>query len=131
MIEYFERGGISGGQDYLNNLVAPHATTVRWTYTIPTGKHAYVAYATCKLMRDVAPTGLAMAESYINFTPSAGGLSRIYTTLQSATVGDQERADIGGIGVYGPGDKIEGKTYDGGTGGSHTYHVSIGYTEFT
>ncbi len=130
-LEYFERSPATGGQDYLGNLIGPHGTTVRWSYTIPTGKYAYIAYIRTLLMRDAAPGVLALAECYVNITCVGGGLSRIYTPMLSATVGDGRFSEIGNIGVYGPGDKFEGKTYDASTGGSHTYNNSMGYTEFT
>ena len=119
---YYDRNATSFSQAYNANL-APHANTVRWTYTLASGKKLLVESASAYAFRTAAATvnsyGWGLVTTYdgtnfsnilpmvINLT-SLAAVDRAYIT-QSVT-------------VY-AGQQILAATWDNATGGTITWDI--------
>ena len=66
-------------------VVAPHAITTRWTYTVPSGRIAFLE-AVHSLLEPT--TAANQAGTFILVTRSGGGAQRFYTRLSGATIYD-------------------------------------------
>jgi len=129
--EWFDRNPVHRFQYYFNNIVAPHADTDRWTYSVPAGKKAFMELLTCALIRDAAATTAGWARATIYIQPSGGTMQRaLWASLYSITQGDKDHAEIGSGPLLYAGDAVKGQTGDGSTGGSVTYLVTAKITEF-
>jgi hypothetical protein len=111
--------------------VAPHGETVRWTYTVPAGKKAFVESVFAYLRRSAAATTVGRAAVVIWITPS-GGSAAILIDVEILTnnVGDSDRQGVGQSLILLPGDTIEARTVDISTGGTVNYSAAAKITEF-
>jgi len=130
-LEWYDRNPYHRFQSYMNNNTAPHGVTTRWTYTVPTGKKAFVEGAQTYIHRITAAAPVGLVQVVIYVTPSGGGMSAfLLSQLITNNVGDKDHTEIGGGPVLYPGDAIEGQTSDVSTGGTTNLNITTEITEF-
>jgi len=111
--------------------VAPHGITVRWEYTVPAGRKAFVESLQVRIMRTAAATTLGKAHAIIVLIPSGqAGAYQFVCSLLNNTVGASESLSVGQALVLNPGDTLRAATLDGSTGGTCDYFLSCKITEF-
>lgn len=128
---YYDRNSATKGRTYGAAGVAPHATTTRWEYTVPSGKAAYVETLNVLLLRDNAPTVQALAQIII-YIQSSDAVTAIALQLREYTTstyvflyGSQSN-----IALLKSGDVIYAASNDPSTGGTHIITADMKLTEF-
>lgn len=135
-------------QTYVAAGVAPHASTQRQLYTVPTGKVTAVLYAWARLRRDADATAGGWARAEFGF--SRNGVASIYqtdgTTLAAAAVtvlyaelmendlaiGNRAYESLRTAPLFFPaGTQLFWNTIDLSTGGTIDYRMSSLLIEFT
>jgi len=130
--EWYDRNPASKCDQYQNTL-SPHGQTVRLTYTVPAGKKAMVELLQADVFRRTVATTAAYPSSSWNLTPSGESIKYILLstlTPEQNAIGDKDYRELGATLALFPGDKVEGITVDGGTGGTAMYYLSYKITEF-
>jgi hypothetical protein len=111
--------------------VAPHTTTPRWTYTVPSGKKAMIEFLHVRILRSAAATTAGKVTAAISITPSGGPSADIMVAnILTNNVGDREALVSGATLTLLAGDKIAGYTSDASTGGTIDYVLACKATEF-
>lgn len=100
---------------FANTGVAPHASTVRGTYTVPAGSLALVRYAGLQIVRQTAaaPVGLAIAYADLATSYLINDIA-----LQLNGVGDNVRQLLTGELSLAAGEALRLVTSDASTGGT-------------
>lgn len=116
---------------YYTNVVAPHGSTVRGTYTVPVGRVAFLELFFLNGYRNNAAAATGLVQAYVEFTPNGGVASRIlqiqfFTNTQYT--GDRQQSPT--FGQMKAGDNIRFSTFDGSTGGDCGYILAIKGVEF-
>lgn len=109
----------------------PHATTMRWSYTVPTGKKAFIeSYEIFEQIVTAAGTpGTRIIQ--LRITPSGGSITVwVFLVLKSNNPGDTQSVFAGHSGILLAGDVLQSDTYDDSTGGTVAYIASSKITEF-
>lgn len=129
--QWFDRNPLAVAKSFVQTAVAPHATTVRWSYTVPAARKCQLEMVALEVLRDVAAAPVGFASVLVRYTPSGGAATTIVRidTLNN-TVGAVNVSSLGGAITGFPGDLFEGLTADGSTGGSNLYVVTGKFTEF-
>ena len=112
---------------------APHATTTRWTYTVPDGKNAILETAYVMVIRrSAAPTS-----SYANFRlwdtaeiNAQFGILAAASIVDMNGVGDKDRDHITGNIILHEGDILSAISYDISDGGTVGYWSGAKIEEF-
>jgi len=70
---YYDRDPVMVNQESSLAALAPHGSTTRFTYTVPSGKKAYmeVSYADVTVITAAAPAGSKSVR--LTYTPDGGG----------------------------------------------------------
>jgi len=128
-LEWYDRNPVA--KHYASNpsSVAPHSATVRWIYTVPSGKKAFISILQAGVTRQTAATTLGQAYAAIYLTISAVSDVILAANLNDNTVGAKNVLVASG-GVLNAGDSIYGQTMDISTGGTCMYNVNYYTTEF-
>lgn len=127
---YYDRTAVTHALNSNLNGLAPHALTIRWTYTVPAGRVAYVESAQVTAWRETAAAPLGTVGAVVRCTPVAGVLCNIVGAwLFDNTVGARQAEALGSMGYLSAGDVIDGITFDQGVGGTASYRVDAKYTE--
>ena len=126
-LEWYDRSPSNENIDYGASSVAPHSLTERASYTVPTGKKAFVSGAYGDVMRRSAAGTLG--EAYAFFTVAAVVLMAIGHNNNSE--GHTERGSGLASSVVLTGTKISIETIDESTGGTMNYYLSISIMEFS
>lgn len=129
--QWFDRNPLAVAKAYVNAATAPHATTVRWTYTVPAARKVQLEMVALEVLRDAAAAPVGFASVLVRYTPNGGANTTIVRidTLNN-TVGAVNVQSLGGAITGFAGDLFEGVTSDGSTGGSNLYVVTAKFTEF-
>jgi len=129
--DWYDRNPISKNDNYDILDITPHSTTTRLTYTVPAGKKAMLEILQATVRRRTAATTLGRAYALWQFTPS-GDLTKIllFSRVEDNTVGAKDDHALGTTMAMYAGDRIDGNTYDGSTGGTCDYTLSYKITEF-
>jgi hypothetical protein len=129
--QFYDRNPAHDILTYEGNGVAPHAATQRDTYTVPTGKKAFIGAAEVEVVRQTAASTAGRATIYIRVTPYGGsGTVLIVVGTWKNAVGDDARLSIGqSICLY-AGDVVDIYTSDGSTGGTVDYRGKVHLTIF-
>jgi hypothetical protein len=128
---WHDRNPLTKGLIYSANLVAPHADTVRWTYTVPAGKKALIEQAQVAVLRSGAATAVAVVRAYVQATTLDVGTSILaYAAHHNIAANVQDGQVAGGTIMLAANQVLEGKTDDPSTGGTNTFMVSAKLTEF-
>lgn len=129
--QFYDRNPVPKSQLFSGAGIAPHADVIRWSYTVPVGKKAWVDGCTVYVIRDAAATAVNSCFCGIQYTPSGGAISRLNVCYQVVnTVGDQIHNSLTQIGALMPGDLIQADDSDISTGGTHVIEESAKYTEY-
>lgn len=127
-IERVPNGKATLASSYVANLVAPHGSATRWTYTVPSNTATEIESCLGLWARDAAaaPAGLVTASIAQS---GFGGILR--------TDGSDNTVDVGHIGMLArpgflaAGESITGTTADASVGGTVRYNVVARYREFS
>jgi len=130
---YYDRNPISQTINYDASAVAPHADTVRGTYTVPSGKKAYLetVWLHTLVATVAAPAGLKRTR--ILLVIATGGTSTLDDAVLAAvenTAGNKEHVSYQGSLLMMVSDVLELHTEDGGTGGTVDHRMAAKFVEF-
>jgi hypothetical protein len=106
--------------------VAPHTSTARWTYTVPTGRKAAIVGAHYEVFRNSAATTGGDITSLVN----AQNAFPVYFDVFNNTVGFTDRERNSGTMYLLAGQAITANDTDLSTGGSVSFTTSAEGTEF-
>lgn len=128
---WYDRNATNQNQGAIVTAAAPHTNTIRWTYTVPSARKAFVEILTVTMVRNGAAAPLGFYENFITYTPNAGVAKiPLIVWMRTNNVGDRVSQAIGqGMTLY-AGDVINASDDDASTGGSVDYHSSIKAAEF-
>jgi hypothetical protein len=128
----FERAATYPHQQFLAGAVAPHAGTVRFTYTVPTNRIALLTAVHVKVRRETAPTTAGLVSAFVYLTDPTANVYRFASvSFVSSTVGAQDWFS-GYVGTFVPaGWSVSAQTGDSSTGGTCAYEISVHIVEFT
>lgn len=125
-LEWYDRNPQYTREGYQASGVAPHPSTERASYTVPTGKKALISMVHLSLIRDAAPTTEALAAAYALLA----GIRILEAHSFSSSVGDKDSCSVGQSGTLNAGETLSTRTLDGSTGGSYHYAVCLVCIEF-
>jgi len=125
-LEWYDRNPALQAIAYVIDNVSPHAETLRASYTVPTGKKAWVQTEDVFLRRRTAPTtaGLVFGKIVVVnvHLMEAAFNSAIVDTIATKDLAPQMLLQAGqSIGIY---------TADASTGGAIDYYITGQITEF-
>ena len=125
-LEWYDRNPQIQRQRYLHDGLAPHAATLRFSYTVPTGKKAYINMLLVALLRVTAATTVGEAKGYFIIE----GSESLMVHLWGNAVNDG-RELVGGAGaLLSAGEVITAYTGDASEGGTIMYFLSLLAVEF-
>ena len=128
---WYDRNPSIQVKNYSAAGVAPHTSTLRWSYTVPSGKKAFLELADIEVVRATAATTVGMVSAGITYTPSGGSeVNVIVVEIRTNGVGDRAGKTVGQAFVMSAGDSIKAYTTDTSTGGTIDYTMSAKITEF-
>jgi len=112
--------------------VGNHVTTLRFTYTVPSGRKFALGWLQVFLNRFTVATTAAQVFCEITITPSGGAeLLMAYVETAVSNLVDTNRMQTVGAGlILLAGDALKGYDSDGSTGGTVTVGEQITGTEF-
>lgn len=111
---------------YAANLIAPHAATIRWEYTVPNGRRAILENGSAWIARSAvaAPAATAQADIVVLRGGVAPALLILRASLLDNVVGANIFTQLQQPWKLNAGDVVRGQTNDQSTGGSHAYHIA-------
>ena len=118
---------------WAGSQLAPHATTVRWTYTVPKGRNAFLEFMMCRVYRYSAADVVGGVNSMIRVTPKDGSATLLVVASISVgdnVAGDRELIVVGQSMLLFSESKIEGVSFVTGTGGTTDHIIVAKFTEF-
>jgi len=125
-LEWYDRNPQAARQQYSGTNVTPHAFTIRFTYTVPTGKKTFVMAAFVRTIRvQVATTlgpstiGIYLADKFL--IARAHCDNTLYSTVA---------AEVGHSGILLAGETCKGGTSDASTGGQMDFDIITHLVEF-
>jgi len=125
-LEWYDRNPQSITFTFYAEDTAPHSTTIRWSYTVPTGKKFYVENAMAFQLRGVAATTLG--RSYVRVV--ARDVSVLHAQMERNEVGDSVHLNVGRGCLVQAGEEVRGITMDEGEGGTIDMGASMHGVEF-
>jgi hypothetical protein len=132
---YYDRNATSITNNYAAATIAPHGATNRWTYTVPSGRKAFLEFAEVQVIMETVPTVTATqsAQSYLQVTTAAGSTKLIMLAmLYGATVvqGSRDTVALGGSMELQPAEVLIGTTVNSFTAGSCWHFLTTKLSEF-
>lgn len=128
---FYDRNGATKGAGYSAAALASHATTQRWSYTVPGTKKCAIGGATLTLRGVTAggPAGTAICGCRL--TPSGGAATVVAQLVAffNAPLQGMSASALEGLQLM-SNDQLEGITGDTSTGASGDYAVSFAGLEF-
>lgn len=127
---WHDRNATARGRSYSAGAVAPHGSTTRWTYTVPSSKKCLLESAWCLVMRDgaAAPAGRARSLVYVD---TGDGTSEVgEPQILTNGVGDQQSALVAGQMTLNAGGIVAAVTEDSSTGGTVRFMATAKLTEY-
>ncbi|HYS76894.1 MAG TPA: hypothetical protein VEM38_12445 [Burkholderiales bacterium] len=104
--------------------VAPHAGTIRWTYTVPASRKCLVEFIALLQVRITAAAPVGLWQNAIQYTPSGGGATTIWNLISIGNaINDKDHEDLGASMTLLAGDTLNQLDADASTGGT-TQQVS-------
>lgn len=129
--QFYDRNPGSILIDYSATGVAPHALTVRSTYTVPVARKAYLESGEMKLNRGTRPTGvLAPIRGWIKGVVSANAGTILTLVLLTSAKYKSTQASLSSQITMLPGDSITLETQDTNTGGTADLDLSAKLMEY-
>jgi len=126
LLEWYDRNPADRTINYSAVGVAPHVLTERASYTVPSGKKAFVGGAAVLLLRDGTPTTAAPVNGNIIF----GANGTMWVSHTNATLNSSEKETVTFNGVLLEGTTLKIYTQDTSNGGSYTYRICCVAMEF-
>lgn len=128
---YHDRTPVAKASNYGADGIGPHGTTVRSTYTVPSGKKALLMGAQVNAYRATAaaPVGKVMAKLVVS-PAVGGGTNPVLRSSAGNAVGELFGDNIGEVGVFSAGDVASLTSEDASTGGTVDYRLSMNLSEF-
>ncbi len=138
---YVSAGSRQRGQYYDRNPVpqleqdesayAPHGETERWSYTVPSGKRAYIETLFLYVRRTSVATTVGYANVYVRYLPAGGSqVLLLMAELYDNNMGANAIQHGTQFGLINPGDKLLAITRDTSMGGVINPTVSAKIIEF-
>lgn len=129
----YDRNPITVALSVAPGTVAPHADTIRASYTIPTGKRAILEAVDIiiEIITAAGPSGDKRAE--LRYVPNGGAdtqFIRAGLLASSNTIGDKQFKAFGLSAIFSDGDVINARTADIGTGGTTSPQIKAKFTEY-
>ncbi len=122
---FYDRAAAASTQS-INVVVAPHAQTTRFTYTVPANRKAYVENIRVFMNRQTSAATAATMVAAI----AAGGVELKYLATTNNTPGTQfNDMSTAQVTLY-PGDVMTGYTIDTSVGGTVNFVIQSKSTEF-
>lgn len=127
---FYERNSITRVLYNSQQLIGPHALTVRATYTVPAGRRAVLTATHLWKVRNTAAAPIGEWRASLRLTVNA-----VQCTLRSLSSWDNTlliptNQDTPEAVFLNAGDIIDLLTFDGSTGGTCSYVVGASYVEF-
>ncbi len=108
------------------DAAAPHASTARGSYTVPTGRKAFVASYNVEVSRETVATTLGRAR----VQELVAGTQTVVVSLFDNTVGARQVSSPSGGHVSLTGNIVSITDDDGSTAGTVTFVADVGIVEF-
>lgn len=127
----YDRNAIPRASAYFTSAIAPHALTVRWSYTVPASKKFQLGGASVGMANQTATTAGGIIESSIRYTPSGGAATRILSCI-AGVMPNANNLNVTGLqGAFGfAGDLFEGITQDTSVTTTNLYQNEMQGIEF-
>jgi len=130
-LAWYDRNPVSVIKWWGMQDVAPHFSTQRWTYTVPTSKKAYIENVNAMAVRTVVATTVGRVCDYVVYYPSGGGsLWLTEAEFIKNAVGDSDKNNIACPITMLVGDTVTGFTSDDSTAGTVDHFLMAKITEF-
>lgn len=123
---YWDRNPVTTSNGYYNT-VGPHSNTTRFTYTVPSGRKAFIDSGSVNVNRITAATVAGQVRVALA-TPTLSNVLTLFT--YSNTVGFADKSVVGGSLLILAGAVLEGTTEDTSTGGTILFTIYAHGTEF-
>ena len=130
--EYYDRAPLPQLLNFSAFALGPHAATVRASYTVPSGKRAYIELARSFIRRNTAATAVSEVRGTINLNSTDALTNTLVHTefLDNATTARHDQV-VGVSGLLVAADVVRILTQDAGTGGTCSYYLTAKAVEFT
>ena len=125
-LEWYDRNPQECTFTYAGDDVAPHSSTVRWTYTVPTGKKLFVESAVALVTRVTA----ADTASEVVARVTARAMSLLRAKIYTNAVGDKDHMNVGRSVIMLAGSVLQGSTADLSTAGTIDFLATLHGIEF-
>ena len=126
-----DRNALTVAYTYGLAATAPHAGTVRATYTCPANRRALITNISNALMRQTAAAPVGTIESYARITNVAAVAARVIElTCIDNTVGYQQSQSLAQSATLLPTETVTHATSDNSTGGTAYYVGAFVGTEY-
>ena len=125
-LEWYDRNPIMQQANYGPSLFGPHSETVRATYTVPTGKKAFLASMDLGAERHAASTTDGVWQIFI----VAGAAEVVRAFSEDSTVYARVHKSLSQAGIILAGQDISLRTSDVSTGGTVLYAGGWNIVEF-
>jgi hypothetical protein len=130
--QFFERSATYPHQQATLIFIAPHAQTNRFTYTVPANRLALIHYAAVHVGRATAATTASNCGGFVYLTNPGGTVFRIlHVEFIDNTLQNWRSQVISTNTIIPEGWSVKADTFDNSTGGTITYLISCGITEFS
>lgn len=127
---YYDRAPVPTVIAY-NATVGPHGQTTRASYTVPTGKKAFIESLFAFVQRAAAATAAGNQFGIIGYTPASAAYADIAApVVNSNTVGTSQALTLTNFGMMAAGDAIFLQTVDNSTGGTGWHLQSCKFNVF-
>jgi len=127
LLAWYDRNASQAGIYWNSVNVAPHGSTVRATYTVPSGKKAFVCAAELDVRRRTAATTLGTVLAWLTF---AGNMA-LQILHENNTVDNRQTITCYLGGILLSGQSLQLSTWDASTGGAMDYMLTALIVEFS
>jgi len=129
--EFYDRNPANKSQNFEAGGVAPHGTTSRWAYTVPSLRMGVCTDVSTFTARNTVAGAVDKAYAYVQYTPALGFAARLLGSRNYGnTVGSFKEFSIGCQVYLLAGDSLEGKDEDLSTGGTCEFREDALVFEF-
>ncbi len=126
---YYDRTPLAINQTAANG-VGPHAFTTRYTYTVPTGRKAWIEAQIAEVDRLTAATTAARVEADVEVVTAGPTTDFLYCMFNNNVVGTLDKIVMGQAGMLIAGGQLIGADEDLSTAGTVNFGETSRATEF-
>ena len=128
---YWDRNAVETSSTYIPADLAPHAETIRFTFTVAANRKAFLDTAFIQIVRTSAYASIGEARVALFVTPSGGTQTCIMRqSIIIATVYVYQQFTLGGSVLMTAGTVLTSTTSDSCTGGLVSYQAHAHYIAF-